>query len=192
MGATAPASNVYTVPDYLQKEIETGHKFEFYNGKIVQMSGGTIENNRIARNVLAELHFSLQPVYEAFGGDQKIYLPKYNFYVYPDAVVVTGSPIKSDEEANAIVNPLLIIEVLSNSTGRYDRGDKFIQYQSLPSFKEYALIRQDLPEVQTVFREEEDLWRSKEFSGLDSSLHFRSINLSIPMTNVYKNVSFEE
>lgn len=190
MSTTAPASKLYSVSDYLEMEIETGQKFEFYNGKIIPMSGGTIPHNRIARNILAELHFALQPGFEVFGSDQKIYLPKYNFYVYPDAVVVTGEPIQTEAEAHAIVNPLLIIEVLSTSTSRYDRGDKFIQYQSLPSFKEYALIRQDAPEVQTVFREASDLWRSKEYAGLETFLQFRSVDVSLSLSKIYKGISF--
>lgn len=189
MSATASASKIYSVSEYLELEIETGQKFEFYNGKIIQMSGGTLPHNRISRNVLAELHFALQPGFEAFGSDQKIYLPKYNFYVYPDAVVVTGEPIQTDAEANAIINPLLIVEVLSTSTSRYDRGDKFIQYQSLPSFKEYALIRQDAVEVQTIYREESDLWRSKEFAGLETELYFRSVDVTLKLSRIYKNVS---
>lgn len=185
MSTTAPASKTYTVSDYLEMEIQTGQKFEYYNGKIIQMSGGTLPHNRISRNVLAELHFALRPGYEVFGSDQKIYLPKYHFYVYPDAVVVSGDPVQTEAEANAIINPLLIVEVLSTCTGRYDRGDKFIQYQSLPSFKEYALIRQDTPEVQTVFREEADLWRSKEFSGVENQVYFRSIDISLDIAKIY-------
>jgi len=85
----------------------------------------------------------------------------------------------------------LIIEVLSPSTEGYDKGNKFTQYQSLPSFKEYVLIRQDKAEVQTSFREEINLWRNKEFTGIKTNLHLRSVNLNIPLKTIYKRVALK-
>jgi len=178
----------YSVAEYLALEQQSGQKLEYYNGKLNQMAGGTIPHNRISRNILTALDIALDDNFEAFGSDQKIFLPKYEFYVYPDAVVVANAPIESDKVSSAIVNPILIIEVLSPSTQEHDKGNKFIQYQSLPSFKEYVLIRQDIPEIQTSFREETDLWRTKEFKGLENQLFLRSVNLNIPISKVYKKV----
>ena len=87
-----------------------------------------------------------------------------------------------------VTNPSLIIEVLSESTKEYDKSDKFEGYRSLPSFKEYVLIRQDIAEVQTSFREETDLWRTKEFKGLENQLFLRSVNLNILISKIYKKV----
>ena len=181
-------SKTYSVQEYLDLENESGQKFEYYNGKLYQMAGGTIPHNRISRNILTTLDNTLPEHFEAFGSDQKIFLPKYDFYVYPDAVVVAGTPIESDQIASAIINPILIIEVLSPSTESYDKGNKYIQYQSLPTFKEYVLIRQDKPEIQTSFREATDLWRSREFAGLGNELYLRSVDLKIPITKIYKKV----
>ena len=188
MAAMTTISKKYSVAEYLALEIESGQKIEYYNGKLHSMSGGTIPHNRIARNIFTELHMALKEEFEVFGSDQKIFLPKYNLYVYPDAVVVAESPIETKSEANAIINPLLIVEVLSPSTSGYDKGDKFIQYQSLPTFEEYALIRQDLPGIQTIFREEPDLWLSKEYSGLDSQVYLRSVDVTIDFRRIYKNI----
>jgi Uma2 family endonuclease len=180
----------YTVAEYLQWERQTGEKHAFYNGKIEPMAGGSIAHNRVARNIFGLLFQYLRdkPEFELFGSDQKIYLPRFNFYVYPDAVVVAGHPIESAQEADAIVNPLLIVETLSNSTERYDRGQKFVEYQSLPSFQEYILLRQDMPEAYAYFREAPDLWRSTEQRGLDATLLCRSIGISIPMAELYHKV----
>lgn len=178
----------YSIEEYLELEIKSGQKFEYYNGKLNQMAGGTIPHNRISRNMLTALDNALDDNFEAFGSDQKVFLPKYDFYVYPDAVVVANTPIESDKISNAIINPILIIEVLSPSTQEHDKGNKFIQYQSLPSFKEYVLIRQNAPEIQTSFREESDLWRTREFAGLDQQLFLRSVNLNIPISKIYKKV----
>lgn len=128
--------------------------------------------------------------FEIFYNDQKIYLPKYNFYVYADVLVIAGEPLQIEDEAEVIINPVLIIETLSASTERYDRSQKFIEYQSLPSFKEYVLLRQDTPEALLFFREAPDVWRSSEVTGLDKDLWFRSIETGLKMAAVYDRVTF--
>jgi Uma2 family endonuclease len=181
-------TDLLTVTEYLEIEIQRGERYQFFNGLIKKMAGGSIEHNRICRNILSALDASLNEMYESFGSDQKIYLPKYNFYVYPDAVVVSDAPIITDK-GQAILNPILIVEVLSNSTEEYDKGQKFLQYQSIPTFKEYMLVRQDTAEVTTFFREESDLWRSAEVSGLDKSVFLKSVNLSLAMAKIYRKVA---
>ncbi len=183
-----PITDLLTVAEYLEIEIQTGERYQFFNGLIKQMAGSSIEHNRISRNILSALDASLDVMYESFGSDQKIYLPKYNFYVYPDAVVVCDAPIITNK-GQAILNPILIVEVLSNSTEEYDNGQKFLQYQSIPTFKEYMLVRQDTAEVTTFFREESDLWRSKEVLGLENSVLLKSVQLSLAMDKIYKKVN---
>ena len=189
---TAISVRTYSVADYLRIEQETGERHAFYNGILEKMAGGTIAHNRISRNVLGLLYQALpkQAQLEVFGSDQKIYLPKYHFYVYADIIVVAGEPLQTEEEAQAITNPVLIIETLSASTERYDRSQKFIEYQSLPSFKEYVLLRQDTPEALLFFREAPDVWRSSEVAGLDKDLWFRSIEIGLAMELVYDRVEF--
>ena len=189
----AETTGTYTVQEYLKLERRTGRKYAFYNGKLEQMAGGTIAHNTVTGNVLSFLHQHLysNPEYQVFGSDQKIYLPKFNFYLYPDVVVVTGEPILTDNEADAIINPLLIIETLSKNTERYDRGQKFVEYQSLPSFKEYVLLRQDAPEAYCYFREQPDVWRSKEVNGLENEVHFQSIDFRLGLEKIYYKVKFE-
>jgi len=189
----ATEEKTYTVAEYLRLERRSGRKYAFYNGKIELMAGGTISHNTVSGNVFGLLHHLLfqRPEFQIFGSDQKIYLPKFHFYVYPDAVVVAGEPLLTDEEADAIINPLLIVETLSKSTQRYDRGQKFVEYQSLPSFKEYVLLRQDKPEAYLNFREEPDVWRTSEVAGLDKAVFFRSIEVSLAMSAIYYKVKFE-
>lgn len=182
----------YSVAEYLLLERRTGERYEFYNGKVRKMAGGTIAHNRITRNILIKLGQLIDEKgnMEIFASDQKIYLPKYRWYVYPDAVVVAGVPIQSEEQADAIINPILIVEVLSPSTMDYDRNRKFLEYQSLPSFQEYVLVRQDAPEALLAFREEPDLWRSSETAGLETDIVLRSIGVRLPMKDVYAKVEF--
>lgn len=178
----------YSVAEYLHLERRTGERYEFYNGKIGRMAGGTIAHNRITRNIIIKLGQLIDEKgnMEIFASDQKIYLPKYRWYVYPDAVVVAGVPIESEEEASAIINPILIVEVLSPGAMNFD----FLEYQSLPSFQEYVLVRQDAPEALLAFREEPDLWRSSETAGMDADIVLRSIGASLPMKDVYAKVEF--
>ena len=193
MTATA-AKNLYTVDEYLKVEARSGERYEFYNGNIIPMPGGTLPHNRICRNILSELDqiLKVRPGFEIFGSDQKIYLPEYRYYLYPDAVVVAEIPVMSEEMASAIINPLLIIEVLSPSTGQYDREQKFLQYRSLPSFKEYALVRQDAPEVLTFFREKPDTWKETMVKNIDQSIHFQSINVDLALQLIYRNIEFDQ
>lgn len=190
MTTLAAATKKYTVAEYLEIERTTGEKHAYYNGTIEPMAGASISHNRIAGNIFGELYnvFKERLLFEIFGSDQKIYLPKFEYYVYPDAVVVAEEPLISSEETNAIVNPLLIFEVLSPSTEKYDGGQKFLEYQSLPSFKEYVLVRQDVPELLLFYREQPDVWRSSEVAGLDREAHLRSVDVLLSLHKVYHKV----
>ncbi len=192
MTATASETKRYTVAEYLRTEARTGERYEFYNGEIRPMPGGTISHNRITRNVLSELDqiFKNKTGFEIFGSDQKVYLPHYNFYLYPDAVVVAEKPVSAEQHAHAIINPLLIIEVLSASTEAYDRQQKFLEFRSLPTFREYVLVRQDVPEILSFFREAPDLWRESSVEGLENSVHFRSVDVVLDLALLYRNVTF--
>ncbi len=188
----APAEITYSVAEYLRTEARTGEKHEFYNGKLKRMAGGSIPHNRIVRNILTELDGFLRQSdqFEVFGSDQKIYLPDYHYYLYPDAVVVSEAPVIAEEMAQAIINPLLIVEVLSPSSEVYDRGLKFAEYRSLPSFKEYVLVRQDAPHVISFFREAPDLWREAEVRGLDAAADLKSVGLPLALQSIYRKVEF--
>ncbi len=191
MTATA-AKKLYTVDEYLKMEARSGERYEFYKGNIIPVPGGTIPHNRICKNVIQYLGnaLDLKSGFEIFGSDQKIYLPQYDFYLYPDAVVVAETPVVAEVMASAIINPLLIVEVLSPSTESYDREEKFIYYRSLPSFKEYALVRQNAPEVITFYREQPDTWKEKETRGIEQSVHFRSIGVDLALELIYRNIEF--
>ncbi len=131
-----------------------------------------------------------QPNFQVFGSNQKNFLPKFNFYLYADALVVAEEPIIAEENTQAITNPILIIEILSKSTEQYGRKLKFLEYRSLPSLKEYALVQQDVPEVLTFFRTQADTWKEQEFSGLSTLVVFKSLGISLDMEAIYRRVDF--
>ena len=192
MGVTTEKARTYTVDEYLEAEHHTGERHEFYNGKIKLMAGGTIAHNRISRNVIQYLGNALDEKgdFEVFGSDQKIYLPDYHYYVYPDALVVADGSVMAEQKADALINPLLIIEVLPRGTEKYDRTDKFTEYRSLPTFQEYVLIRQNAPQVISFFREAPDLWREAEVRGLDQEVLFRSVDVRLALSLIYRKVDF--
>jgi len=180
-----------TLEAYLEWEAGTGRKYEFYDGEIVEMSGGTFEHNLIAANVLEALRKRLRDRemrYFVLGSDMKIYLPDFNHAVYPDAVVICEEPKFYEGRSDLLLNPLLIVEVLSESTEKYDRGEKLLKYQTLSSFKEYVLISQTHYFVTTWYAEAEDLWRFGNYRKREDNLQLRSLDLEIPVEELYEGL----
>ena len=184
----------YSVAEYLEIERRTGERYNYHDGILIPMAGGTINHNLISSNINFELQNALfdRPEFYVFGSNQKVRLPKsVRRYVYPDAIVVAGAPIVADDEAHAITNPILIVEVLSDSTGHHDSNAKFFDYQDIPSFREYVLVWQDRAEVQIFLRQAADLWRSSEISGLHNEVSFESIGVRLSLERIYRKVTFE-
>jgi Uma2 family endonuclease len=192
MSALAEAKKTWTIEEYLAQEQREGERYEYRDGNIILMAGGSINHNRIAQNLSKYLDNALEdkPEFQVFGSDQKIYLPKFNFYVYADALVVAETPLVAKEEAQAITNPILIVEILSKTTEQYDRKQKFLEYRSLPSFKEYVLVRQDTAEVLTFYKVKRNLWQEEEFAGLEGVVTLRSLGIELRLADIYRRVEF--
>lgn len=122
----------------------------------------------------------------------KIQIDAFNHFVYPDAVVVCEKIQHYKNRKDVIVNPLLIVEVLSQSTKKYDRGEKFTEYRTLPSFKEYVLVEQTFPSVTTFYREAEDLWRTTDYRSIEDSIPLHSLNVAIAMKDMYEGADVFE
>lgn len=190
-----PRPRLYSLSQYLAREEKAQDKHEFYNGIIRKMAGGTFRHNEIASNTLTALKGAvrrLSGTYRVLNSDQKIYIEPANTGVYPDALVICEEPIFYQNRQDLLTNPLVIVEVLSRSTASYDRQGKFLLYQQLPSFQEYVLIEQTRPEVETWFREEENLWRKSVVSGLDAQVLLRALGVELMLSEVYENVLFSE
>jgi Uma2 family endonuclease len=188
--SSTQTTKLISVQDYLRIESKSGERYEFYDGKIKLMPGGTIPHNTIAANIFGEL-FAISKArgnLRVFGSDQKIYLPKYNFYLYADTVVVSQEPIQTDDEADAIINPILIVEVMSPSSEHRDSGAKFIEYSSLQSLKEYVLIRQDAPSAQSFYREKPGTWHDSVVEGLNKAILLKSIDVRLELSDIYRKV----
>jgi len=184
----------YTFEEYLALEAEAVYKNEFINGKIVAMSGGSFDHNTIAQNAGNAVSNGIRRKKKecrVANSDQKIYIKEHNKGSYPDVSVFCGKPEFYNKRKDVLTNPLLIIEVLSPSTENYDRGKKFTQYRSLPSFKEYVLISQNQAKVETWYKQEENVWRISNAEGIKASIQLYSLDISIKLSDIYYLVDFE-
>ncbi len=176
--------------DYIQLEQETNTKYEYHNGEVFAMAGGSTNHSVISGNVFFEARLALQNKKSGcnpFNSDTKLQIPSRNKYVYPDMIVVCDP---KDVGAQAVQNPIIIVEVLSDSTAQYDRGDKFKLYRSISFLQEYILIAQDKPAID-IFSRRGDLWRISSVEGLDQTLTIDALGIKIPMERIYQNVQFE-
>lgn len=189
---TETIEKIFTLEAYLHREERSTRKHEFFDGEIKPMPGAKFTHNLLASNILAELHSALKsqkPQYHVLNSDMKIRIEDYNLVVYPDSLVICDGPAYFQDREDVITNPLLIVEVLSPSTEKRDREDKFVYYRSLPSFREYVLVSQQMHLVDTYYKERDDFWRLTPFEGLDKEVLFRSLDVRIPMTDIYRNVT---
>ena len=180
----------YSVADYLDIERRSDVKMEYDNGVVVAMSGGTLNHGIIGNNINTEINNALKSKdgkCVSINGDVKIFIDKANSYVYPDGMVVCGDIETFSEDSHAVINPMLVIEVLSKSTESYDRGGKFHKYCALESFCEYLLVDQYKPVVDLLYRAEKGVWKMTTTIGLDKSIYLNSIGVAIKMEDIYRN-----
>ena len=181
----------YTLEEYLIKEAKSVDKHEFINGQIIKMPYARGPHNIITINMSTALDNALEQLeknYIVFPSDQKIYFPSLNDGVYADALAVSEKPQYWDDQDLLLINPIIVVEVLSKSTQKYDRTGKFDKYKTLESFREYVLIRQDKCYAEVWFREEPGLWRETILTDLSQDLPLRSVGVFIPMKRIYKNI----
>ncbi len=187
------AEKRYTLDEYLAHEARSLHKHEFYNGKIVRRAGTKARHNQIAANITGALKYALRPLprkFIVYNSDQKLYIESENVGVYPDALVVCEEPQFWKGREDLIVNPLLIVEVLSRSTASYDRSGKFLLYEQIPSFQEYVLIEQNYPRVESWFRTTEHSWDKTVQTDVNAAILLRSVNVPLSLSEVYEHIAF--
>jgi Uncharacterized protein conserved in cyanobacteria len=182
----------YTPEEYLALEETAINKSEYHDGEIVTITGGTTNHNSIIINLIANLKFGLRGKnYSLFTSDVRLWIPQTRRYVYPDIMVIQGEPIYQENNQTVVTNPLVIIEVLSNSTKDYDRGGKFLAYRSIPEFKEYILIDQYSYHIEQFAKNSNGKWVLTEYDLEDSILTLESVEFQIPMIEIYERINFE-
>ncbi len=182
----------YSVEEYLELQKNAEEKYEYLNGEVFAMAGGTINHNRLTGNMHTLISLERKNGThdcESFINDVRLRINSVNSYVYPDVFAVCDEIETDPKDTSSVINASLVIEVLSRSTAAYDRGDKFRRYSAMPSFKEYVLIDQEIAAVDVLYRESKGLWQMRTYFGLDASFELQTLGISVSMRELYDRVT---
>ena len=190
---TALPKRRYTLEEYLELDKNSEEKYEYFDGEVFAMAGGSLSHNRVAGNLFYGLRSRLEGgSCEVLPADMRIKVPKAFPYRYPDLSIVCGKPIIEELSGQQmLVNPLVLIEILSPTTEAYDQGRKFSAYQSITSFQEYLLVSQDWPHITQYVRQSSGKWLRSEIEGIENVLKLESINCVLPLAEIYRLVEFK-
>ncbi|CAN5621702.1 MAG: Uma2 family endonuclease [Pyrinomonadaceae bacterium] len=185
---------VYTLDEYFELEKGTNEKFEFWDGNVWSMAGASYAHNIIVRNLNTEVDLQLREKgCHSFPTDMRIKVPEYPPYRYPDLTALCGDPeIEKIGGIDMLLNPQVIIEVLSDSTEAFDRGDKFSYYKSIGSFSEYILVAQHRLHVTQFVKHGDGFWMNLEFNDLQDTVELKSVPCRLPLSDIFRGVSFPE
>lgn len=178
-----------TPEEYLAIERKAEYKSEYFNGEMFAMAGASERHISIVANLMYILVGQLRgrPC-KAYSNDMRVRVSPTGLYTYPDVVVVCGPAQFADDQKDTLLNPTLIVEVLSESTKDYDRGGKFEHYRTLTSLSEYVLIDQDKYHVEHFVRQPENRWLLSETNLLADTVHLSSIDCDLALTEIYDKV----
>ena len=190
MGVPILDKDYYTEEEYFDLLSESDFPIEWHDGQLHMMSGGKIPHNLIIENIEFALRLA-QKRCKIKNSNNAVSIRALKKYLFPDLTAVCGKIEFEKGGIARIVNPELIIEVLSKSTADYDRNEKFTYYRSLESFKEYVLIDSLKYSVQTFYRETANLWHIGSYYNIDQAVTFRSLEVDIPMSTIYEGVDFD-
>ena len=187
------ATKYYTREEYLAMEDAAEYRSEYYKGEFFAMPGGSINHNRIVGNLFTKLNLALvNSKCEAFMTDVKVWIEQKDLFTYPDVIVVCGKPKFYKGRDDTITNPIIIIEVLSDSTKNYDRIEKFEFYRTLASFEEYILIDEYRVHVEHFYLESKGKWIYTDNNNLNDVLRFNKIELQVSLKDIYNRVEFKK
>ncbi len=185
--------NKFYTPDEYRKLEETAEFInEYRDGEIVPIAGSTINRSQIKGNICAGLHTALRGKNaKVFISGLRLWIPRYRRGTYPDVMVIEGEPVFTEGRRDEILNPMLIVEVLSKSTKDFDREDKFRLYRSIPEFREYVLVNQSEFLVAQYIKTESNEWLFREYEGESAIVSFASVEVQMSMLDIYELVVFE-
>lgn len=181
-----------TIEEYIEFDKNSEERWEYFDGDVVSMSGGTLAHNQISTNLVTGLQKgAVAKGCRVLPADMRIKVPKALPYRYADIVVVCGPPvIEKVQGLDVLVNPSLIIEILSPSTEAYNRGQKFVSYKSIDTFREYLLVAQDRPLITHYVRDENGNWLRTDIEGLDNEIEIVTLSCKMSLREIYALVDF--
>ena len=188
--STLTAQTHLSPEEHLAWERKQPFKNEYHNGQIIVMSGASRAHNRITLDTATQLNIQLMDgECEVFAGDMRVRTDPTVSYYYPDVIVVCGEPRFEDDTFDTLLNPIVVIEVLSPSTAAFDRGEKFEHYKQIASLQEYILVSQDNVRVEHYLCQETQ-WIHRTLQHLEDTLSLASIEGTLPLRAIYRRVMF--
>ena len=182
-----------TSEQYLFQERQAEIKSEYLDGEIFAMAGASREHNQISVNLVRVLgNQLLDKPCSVYSSDMKVRIEKARKYTYPDLVIACQTERFEDEHQDVLLNPVVIVEILSDSTEAYDRGRKFLHYQLLDSLIDYLLVSQDAPRIERFTRRQDGTWLYAEFHGLDAMVKIESTSCTLHLGDVYHKVQMPD
>ncbi len=188
---TALSTRFVSAIEYLSFERQSDEKHELHHGEVIAMSGASREHNLITTNAARRLGNQLEgrPC-ETFVSDMRVAAPSGSNYYYPDVVVTCGKPEFEDRHGDTLVNPTVVIEVLSPSTESKDRGAKFLEYRGIASLQQFVLVSQVAPHVEVFTRTSDTSWSLMDYVGLDAVVPLPSIGCQLLLAELYDRITF--
>ena len=188
-----PAQHDLSLDDYLALERSGEERYEYHHGRVFAMAGGTHAHSALCNSIATQLTLAAERAGTCypFNSETKIEIEAAGRYVYPDAGLACPKMNPSEHLVGALTNPSVIVEVVSDGTGNYDRGTKLRLYFSLPSLREYILISQDRAEI-TIFRRRGDLMRMDVYEGLEAAFPLETIEARITLSDIYRHVDLPD
>jgi Uma2 family endonuclease len=181
-----------SISEYLEVEANSTTKHEFYNGEVFSMVGASIEHNLLVSNLLTELNNRLKDKpCKVMANDLRINVKSSTLFTYPDVTVICGEIEKLENSFDTVTNPLLIVEVLSDSTMDYDRGSKFMLYRGIPTLREYLLVDSTGKiQIEKYYKNKQDIWQLTDYMSIDDTVILESIEggLNVSIQDIYRGV----
>ena len=184
-------TNKYTPQQYLALEEKAEYRSEYWNGEIVAMSGATIDHQQIVSNLTEFLGAKIRGRCRVFPSEMKVWVKKRDKFFYPDLTIICDQPDFYNNRRDTVINPKLLIEVLSKSTASFDRAEKFLSYQTFESLEEYVLISQEKALIEQFIKREDGNWIYKATIGMESAVTFPSVGATLILSEIYDLVDFE-
>jgi Uma2 family endonuclease len=181
-----------SIEEYLEMENAEAQKHEYYKGEIFAMSSAKMPHNTITKNLLGNLFNKLKgKKCQPYGSDTRIHIPTNTLFTCPDISIICGEIITLNDDAYNVINPLVIIDVLSQSTKNYDRGEKFKLYRDIPTLKEYILADSESIHIEVFRLNDNNYWELEEYNSINDLLYVKVIDEKIPVPDIYEGVKVE-
>lgn len=181
-----------SVEEFLAMEEKSDLKHEYYKGEIFAFAGASFNHNKISSNISAAIHSNLINIdCDVVSNDLRVWVKEKDFFTYPGILVICSKPEFFNDRTDTVINPVLIIEVLSDSTKNYDRGEKFEFYRTIPSLKDYILVDQYKIHLEYFSKTSENKWVLTEYFKKSDALTIPGINVNILLEDIYDRVDFK-